>query len=163
MTLSRNVSWHDIQRWKQGNSSHQTNGESDAEACLSESSADRRLPSRNCLEPQRRLFHPSNRFSACSGWTRCGLSITCQHLSQQVDIGVYVRSLKLGMLYMTSSFPLLHPKETFWKGSNIQRLHLQPVRSTGCCSKRTEIPRPRQFKSPGWISKLSGLPICLDI
>ena len=113
VTLSRNVSWHDIQRWKQENSSHQTNGESDAEACLSESSADRRKPSRNCLEPQRRLFHPSNRFSACLGWTRCGLSITCQHMSQQVDIGVYVRSLKLGMLYMTSSFPLLHPKVTF--------------------------------------------------
>ena len=85
MTLSRNVSWHDIQRWKQENSSHQTNGESEVGACLSESSADRRKPSRNCLEPQRRLFHPSNRFSACSGWTRCGLSITCQHMSQQVD------------------------------------------------------------------------------
>ena len=36
---------------------------------------------------------------------------------------------------MTSSFPLLHPKVSFWKGSNIQRLHLQPVRSTECCSK----------------------------
>ena len=36
---------------------------------------------------------------------------------------------------MTSSFPLLHPKVTFWKGSNIQRLHLQPVRSTECSSK----------------------------
>ena len=36
---------------------------------------------------------------------------------------------------MTSSFPLLHPKVSFWKGSNIQRLHFQPVRSTECCSK----------------------------
>ena len=36
---------------------------------------------------------------------------------------------------MTSSFPSLHPKVTFWKGSNIQGLHLQPVRSTECSSK----------------------------
>ena len=62
-----------------------------------------------------------------------------------------------------SSFPSLHLKVTFWKGSNIQRLHLQPVRSTECCSKRAEIPRPKQFKSPGSISKLSGLPILPDL
>ena len=40
---------------------------------------------------------------------------------------------------------------------------MQPVRSTECCSKRAEIPRPKQFKSPGSISKLSGLPILLDL
>ena len=58
---------------------------------------------------------------------------------------------------MTSSFPLFHPKVSFWKRSTIQRLHLQPVRSTECCSKKAEIPGPRQFKSPeGWFPNYQG-------
>ena len=41
--------------------------------------------------------------------------------------------------------------------------YLKPVRSMECCSKRAEIPRPKQFKSPRSISKLSGLPILPDL